>query len=252
MHLSIHIERTGGTSLQAEYEKLYGANHVLVYSVLAGKLLRISDIPISPSNETLSKAKVFVERTVILKTFYRLYLSIIDKSQDVLPWIELDEIPEDAAVIHGHFTPELFAELLPTSFTTVVLREPLARMISQYRHWQRAGDNMGFRVEIPDTNGMTFEKYAFRDELINFQTRALGSMSLEEFDLVGVTSKLDKFVARLKGKPTLEDYKIAHVNYMGNKPDYEELGITPKMIERFKEANAEDYKNYQKAMELAG
>ena len=84
MHLSIHIERTGGTSLQAEYEKLYGANHVLVYSVLARKLLRISDIPISPSNETLSKAKVFVERTAILKTFYRLYLSIIDKSQDVL------------------------------------------------------------------------------------------------------------------------------------------------------------------------
>ncbi len=252
MHISIHIERTGGTSLHSEYEKLYGPEHVLIYSVLTGKLLRASDMPVSPANESLSKAKAFVERTAILKIFYRLYLSIVDKFQNAFPWLELDEIPEDIAVIHGHFSPDLFAELIPTSFTSVVLREPLGRMISQYRHWQRAGGDMGFRIKVPDDPDMTFEEYAFREAFTNFQTRALGSMSLDEFDLVGITSQLDKFVARLKGELITEDYEAVHVNYMGNKLDYEELGITPEMVERFKEVNAEDYENYRRAVELGG
>lgn len=252
MHISVHIERTGGTSLVAEFEELYGAEHVLVYSALTNKLVRLSDIPVSPADETLSKVKAFIERTAILSFFYRIYMGVVEKFKNVVPWIELDQIPEDAAVIKGHFPPDLFEELLPTAFTSVVLREPLARMISQFRHWQRAGGDMGFREEVPFDPDMTFEEYALHEEFTNFQTHALGTMPLEEFDLVGTTSQLNKFVARLKGNPITEDYQVTHVNQMGYEPDYEELGITPEIVERFKAVNAEDYENYRLALEMGG
>ncbi|MBS1249538.1 MAG: hypothetical protein MAG431_01118 [Chloroflexi bacterium] len=252
MHISVHIERTGGTSLVAEFEEIYGAEKILIYSTLTKKLVRLSDIPVSPASESLSKVKAFIERTAILSFFYRIYLSVVDNINGVVPWIELDEIPDDAAVIKGHFRPDLFAELIPSSFTSVVLREPLTRMISQYRHWKRAGGDMGFRVEIPYDPEMTFEEYAFREELANFQTRALGMMKVDEFDLVGITSNLDKFVARLKGLPLQENFEATQVNYIGHEADYEELGITPQIIEKFKEFNAEDYENYQKAVEMGG
>ena len=76
-------------------------------------------------------------------------------------------------------------------------------------------------------------------------------MTLDEFDLVGITPRLDKFVAQIIKKPAQANFKATQINYIAHKPNYEELGITPQMIERFKEVNAEDYENYRWAVELS-
>jgi len=251
MHLSIHVERTGGTSLLAEYEKFYGSDRVLLYSADRDQVIRASDIPISPANESLSKLKALLERTIIVRFIYRLYVSFVKNSDDVLLWHSINDIPKNVDVIHGHYRPDRFTELIPVSFTSIVLREPLERMVSQYLHWQRAGGNMGFRIRIPYDSEMPFEEYAFQEEFTNFQTRALGSMDLNDFDLVGITPRLDRFIAWIIKKPFLEDFEVTKVNYLAHKPKYKELGITPYMIEKFKEINAEDYQNYRKAVELA-
>ncbi|RLD06804.1 MAG: hypothetical protein DRI56_07540 [Chloroflexota bacterium] len=251
MHLSIHIERTGGTSLLAELQKFYGIDRIMVYSADRDKIIRMNHIIISPANESLTKIKAFLEHTKIIAFIYQLYASFLKKSDDVLPWHDPEDVPDNVDAIQGHFTPDRFAKLLPTSFVSVVLRDPLERIISQYLHWRRAGGNMGFRVEVPYNPKMTFEEYAFRDEFTNFQTRALGSMKLEDFDLVGITPRLNNFVARIIGKSDEKDFHATQMNYIGQKPKYEDLGITPETIERFKRINDEDYKTYQKAIELA-
>lgn len=252
MHLSIHIERTGGTSLLGELEAFYGPERILIYSASKDKLMRMSDIPVSPANESLSKIKAFIERTKFLSFIYQLYMTVLRKSDDVFTWYDPENIPNDVDAIQGHFSPDRFSQLLPTAFTSVVLRDPLERMISQFLHWQRAGGDMGFRVAIPYDPEMTFEEYAFQEELINFQTRALGSLAIDDFDLVGITPRLDRFVAKIIGKPHQEEFQSTQVNYMGQKPKHKELGITPALIKKFKKVNAEDYKNYQRAIALSG
>jgi hypothetical protein len=187
-----------------------------------------------------------------MRLVYHWYLDIVTRDRDFFKWIDPDDIPADTAAIHGHYMLSQFEDQFENPFTSVVLREPLDRMVSQYLHWCRAGGNVGWRIDIPYDKNMTFEEYAFRQEFNNFQTKLLDRKSLHEYDLVGVTQGIDRFVARLRGEPDEEMEEIADVHGVANKPKYIELGLNEALIERFTHCNAEDYKNYHLAKKLAG
>lgn len=250
-HISIHIERTAGTSLLSELGELYGPENVLVYKAGKDKLIRLSDIPISPVSKGVHYIKSFLEGTPLLRFIYRSYLKIVRNSDDILHWIDPGNLPDDFTAIHGHFKADRFDDLIPDPYLTVIMREPLQRMVSQYLHWRRAGGNLGWRVDIPFKENMTFEEYALRDEFRNFQTQSFAGKRLDQFDLVGVTHCFDKFVAHLRGKDTTISKEIADLNGVTDKPKYRQLGITKNLVKKFKRYNTLDYRNYHIAHKLA-
>jgi len=252
IHLSIHIERTAGTTLMGALETLYGAEHVLLYKAGKDKFIRMSDVPVfSPANPLLNKVKNAFEGTPVLHFFYTIYIKFVQRSDKLLPWIDLGAIPEDIAALHGHFELDQVENHFENPYTTVILREPLERMVSQFLHWRRTGGRPGWRVSVPFDESITFEEYAFRQEFANYQTQALGGKSAAEIDLVGITRHTDAFIRAILGKKN-QKAKVVSVNQLVNKPGYHKLGITQETIARFRDANALDYRNYQLATERVG
>jgi hypothetical protein len=252
IHLSIHIERTGGTTLMGALETLYGAEHVLLYKAGKDKFIRMSDVPVlSPAHPLLNKIKNAFEGTPVLHFFYTIYIKFVQRSDKLLPWIDLDAIPEDIAALHGHFELDQVESRFENPYTTVILREPLERMVSQFLHWRKTGGRPGWRVSVPFDEKITFEQYAFRSEFANYQTRALGGKSVAEIDLVGITPYTNAFIKALLGKKN-KRAKIISVNQLMHKPGYRKLGITQQMVERFRDVNALDYRNYELATERVG
>ncbi|MEA3349485.1 MAG: hypothetical protein U9Q82_02560 [Chloroflexota bacterium] len=249
IHLSIHIERTGGTTLLAELEKFYGPKNILIYKAGIGKFIRLSDIPVSPANIALQKGKSLLEGTKLLHFIYKFYVRFVNRSNDVLKWIEPDDLPNDFIAIHGHFKLDQVEHLVENPYITAIFRHPLERMVSQFLHWRRAGGLLGWRVEVPFDENISFVEYAFREEFANFQTQAIGNNSVDEIDLIGITPYTDRFIAKIKGKNT-NNSCVTRVNEIVNKPGYKKLGITKAIVKRFKDFNARDYENYERAIQL--
>lgn len=251
IHLSIHIERTGGTTLIGALEEIYGAENVLLYKAGKDRFIRMSDVPmLSPAHPLLNKIKNTFEGTPVLHLFYTIYIKFVQRSDNLLPWINLEEIPDDIAALHGHFELDQVENHFKNPYTTVIFREPLERMVSQYLHWRRTG-GPGWRVSVPFEQAISFEEYAFRDKFANYQTRALGGKNLADIDLVGVTRHADAFINTIKGQKG-NGTKIVRVNQLADKPGYRQLGITPAMDDRFQKVNALDYQNYEQALARTG
>lgn len=247
IHIHCHIERTAGTSLIGEFQKIYGAKNVLLYKTQREELVRLSDIPISPASPVISWVKTTFGGTPVLKGLYTLYIKSTEWNIGFIKWVDPNRVPENTKVISGHFGPNKFSHI-KNSFNSVVLRDPLERMVSQYFHWKRSG-GPGWRLEYPYKDE-GFAKYALWEGHNNFQTKTLDGWSLEDFDLVGVTKDLDIFIARLKDDEGAL-LKVRHANKTRRKPNFKKLGIDKAFIEKFKKLNEEDYKNYQLALKLA-
>lgn len=248
VHLSIHIERTAGTSLLAELVKEYGADRTLIYQPQTDRLLRVSDIPISPASKFLNNLKYKLEGTLLLRTIYNWYDKVVKWDKAVFKWISPEKIPEETAAIHGHFSPQRFRGLVENPMMTVVLRDPLERMISHYFHWKRTGGKAGWRIETPFDPSLGFVQFARREEMHNFQSKVLAGKKLQDFDYVGVTKNLDYFLGKIRGN---NHGKAPNMHSVAKKPKYAELGITEGFIKKFKKYNAKDYKNYSLATQLA-
>jgi len=248
VHLSVHIERTAGTSLLAELVKEYGADRTLIYQPQTDRLLKVSDIPISPASKFIHNLKHRLEGTFLLRAIYNGYDKVVKWDKAVFKWISPEKIPEETAAIHGHFSPQRFNGLVENPMTTVVLRDPLERMISHYSHWKRTGGKAGWRIETPFDQSLGFVEFALREEMRNFQSKVLAGKKLQDFDYVGVTKKLDCFLGKIRGNG---HGKAPNMHSVANKPKYAELGITEEFIKKFKKYNARDYKNYLLATQLA-
>ena len=233
-------------------ETLYGAERVLLYKAGKDKFIRMSDVPmLSPAHPLLNKIKNTFEGTPVLHFFYTVYIKFVQRSDNLLPWIDLEAIPDDIAALHGHFELDQVEGYFENPYTTAILREPLERMVSQFLHWRRTGGRPGWRVSVPFDESITFEQYAFRQEFANYQTRALGGKSAAEIDLVGITRYTDAFIKVLLGKRNRKA-KVVSVNQLVNKPGYHKLGITHEMMALFRDINALDYRNYELAKERVG
>lgn len=166
------------------------------------------------------------------------------------------KIPTNCSIIHGHFVADHFDDVISNPFRTVVLRDPLDRMISHFKYWKEAKGVTNHRIDIPFDINMTFIDFQSSQCLQNFQSSALGSLSINDFDLVGVTQKLPNFVNNfvkrcpIQGRVTTED--LRKLNSSPGKTDYHQFGIDVNFIKKFKCANELDYMNYNRALEMNG
>lgn len=128
---SVHVPRTGGSSLRKFWIDLYGPEKVLLYSRETERFHRAED------DGMLSRANpvLYFLRDIMvacnLNRFYRLIRDLDYQRRRVKEYSGGDY--SEFRVIHGHFPPVLITDLVKgdVSFVTVI-RDPLERTLSAY------------------------------------------------------------------------------------------------------------------------
>jgi hypothetical protein len=249
VHISVHIEGTTNSSFLSELGNIYGTEHVLVYKLSQKRFHRLSDLPHNPAASLIKIGKDLLENAPIIS-------HIIPENGERAPSPEggyrRKELPPDTAVVHGHFTPSLFRGIFDNPFISILLRDPLERMITLFEEWQAKTGDVEWRSTVPYKKGIQFKEFALRDEFINFQSKSLGSKRLGDYDLVGVTDCQAGFLAQLRNKDWTGYVNPSPAGYPLEKPRYKNLGIDEEFLAQFQTSHQMDYAIYQQAKEFMG
>src|SRR3989344_5657859 len=194
--VSVHIEKTAGSSIGQLLVKKYGKEGILRYDAVSDTIIRLSD-RIVPSDSSVHKLGELLVGIWGMKPFLQLGQLVvrnIDRTKQHKP----EEIPTGFAVLTGHFRAERFIGILPPEEFryTSVLREPLARMWSHYQHWNRTCGIPRFRVRPTYNPDMRFEDFAMLPEMAGYQAKALGE-NTEEFSNIGVVDHLMSYLEEM-------------------------------------------------------
>ncbi len=249
VHVNVHIEGTTNSSFLAELGNIYGPDRVLVYKLPQKRFIRLSDIPHKPTQSLLKMGKDLL----VNAPFFN--YSSSDENNDPTDknlWFKRKELPADTTAVYGYFTPSLFKGIIENPFFSIILKDPLERMISLYKEWNNTKGIAGWRVNIPFDKDLLFVDFAVEERFCNFQSKCLGSKRLGDYDLVGVAECQAGFIAQLKN--------INWKGYVNHKPSliqldlpkYKNLGITSDFLKHFQKLNHMDYSIHQQAKEFMG
>jgi hypothetical protein len=247
VHVSVAIEGTTNSSFLAELGQIYGPEHVLVYKFSGRKFIRLSEFPYSPAQTILMKGKEILGNT----PFFNQNNNDPEKDGGER-WYDRRDLPENTAAVHGPFTPEIFKGIFENPFISIMLKDPLERMITLFEEWTVSKGEVDWRVSIPYDKSLKFAEFALEEDFINFQSKCLGSKRLGDFDLVGISICQDGFIAQLKNKDWTGFLDQNSQSIQFNKPRYRNLEITPEFLEQFQGAHQLDYSIYQQAKEFMG
>lgn len=249
VHVSVQIEGNTNTSFLNDLGNIYGAERVLVYKVSLKRFVRLSELPQSPTSSLLRIGKGLLENTPFFNN------NSDEKEQESTEqkkFYARKELPADTAVVHGQFTPSLLKGIFDNPFISIILKDPLERMISLYEDWKSLKGETDWRINIPYDKDLLFTDFVYQDGFLNFQSKCLGNRRLGDYDLVGVAECQPGFIAQLKNKDWTGYIKQKSTGYQLDKPRYKNLGITSEFLENFQIANQMDYSIHQQAKEFIG
>lgn len=248
LHLSIHIENTTGSSFVAQLGKLYGPDCLFLYDNQSETFTRLSDAPVTIGQNVLKTGRDLLEKAPLVNKL----IPGPEAGSSSLEGYPLNELPEEAAAVHGHFTPDLFDGAVESTLLTIVLREPLERMVRQYRDWVRREGRVDWRIPLAYDPDLTFREFAFLKAYRNYQSKYLGDKRLGDFDVVGVLDQLEIHLCQIRGEDwsqvPIQNKKAGYGRFLKDK----KLGLTPELIEEFKEYHLKDYAIYNQAKEFMG
>ncbi len=250
VHINVQIEGTTNSSFLAELGNIYGAERVLVYKLPQKRFIRLSDLPSNPAQSLLKIGKDLLGST----PFFNHSLdrsSEPEKSEQDL-WYPRKKLPPDTAAVIGFFTPSLFTGVLENPFISIILKDPLERMITLYDEWKNNKGDVDWRTKVPFDPELPFIDFAVQNGFANFQSKCLGNRRLGDFDLVGIAECQAGFIAQLKNKDWTGFVNPKPSGFQIEKPKYRRLGITPDFLDQFQALNQMDYAIYQQAKEFMG
>ena len=248
IHINVQIEGVTDSSFLSELGNIYGPEHVLVYKVAQKRFVRLSDLNTFPGYSLLKIGKEILGSTPIFNNF----TGDDSESADMEQTYSRSELPPDTAAVCGHFTPSLFKGMIDNPFVSIILRDPLERAITLYDQWRELEGETDWRFSLPFDPGLDFPTFATEEDMVNFQSKSLGSKRLGDFDLVGVAECLPGYIAQLKNKKWTGYLDQVNEGYRLHKPRYKKLGIDSDFLEKFKELNEIDYAIHQQAKEFIG
>ncbi len=248
VHVSVQIEGNTNSTFLNELGNIYGPDRVLVYRVSLKRFVRLSDFPQSPTSSLLKIGKGLLGS----KSLFNNNAGENDPKSSQQNLYARKELPLDTAAVHGQFTPSLFRGIFDNPFISIILKDPLERMITLYEEWKQAKGETDWRINIPFDKNLLFSDFVYQDGFLNFQSKCLGSRRLGDYDLVGLSECQPGFIAQLKNKDWSGYIKQNSTDYQLEKPRYKNLGITSDFVEEFKIANQMDYSIHQQAKEFIG
>ncbi len=249
VNVSVHIEGNTNSSFLNDLGDIYGAERVLVYKVSLNKFIRLSDLPQTPTSSLLKMGKGLLENSPFFN--HNVNDNDPDASEQKTLFTRMD-LPDDTAAVHGHFTPSHFKGIFDTPFISIVLKDPLERLVSLFEEWKSVKGDTDWRINIPYNKNLSFTDFVYQDGFLNYQSKSLGNRRLGDYDLVGVAECQPGFIAQLKNKDWAGYTKQKSSGYQLDKPRYKNLGITSKFVENFQIANQMDYSIHQQAKEYIG
>jgi hypothetical protein len=218
--ISIHIPKTAGRSWQAQLASEFGP-----------RLL-------------LDKEFEKVDSIETYKEIFQAYAPQLDTGEKA-PKDGLreqrDELMRDYDIIHGHFVADKYTDIFPTTHFVAIFRDPYQQMVSAYHYIKREA-------------GELFQKYnptlpQFIALLSNMQSPFLGSISLEQLAMVGITEQYERSVALFEaifGKKISHDLKRENTNPERQGDAYE---ISAEIKEAVDHYCANDVALYRRAQE---
>lgn len=234
---SVHIPRTGGSSVRKFWLDLYGPDKVWLYSIDTGGFHSpVEDGIFSRGNPTLYFIRDILA-TARLSRLYRLINQIAYQRREAKKSIDL---PPDFRVVHGHFSPDFIMNKAGGIRLVTVIRDPLERTLSGYFFLRNLEPVEDKRMPPWYKRGMSFEEFAFSKEMVNYQTKFLGDHNLSIFDLVGTTDQLECFCRFFNPRGGVG---VSRLN-SSNRP---RICLTEDFLSCFRDTYSLDYNLYETA-----
>jgi hypothetical protein len=159
--VSIHIPKAAGQSFRVRLLSTFGSRALFDYGDWVGY-----DTPQIVARRELRKAAMRARR---------------------------DELLRDYDVIHGHFAPDKYVGLFPTTRFAAFFRDPYQQAVSHYQFMLRHPEIDHPAVKILHETRMSVREFiaAFPD----IQSRLLGHLTLDDLAMVGLMERYERGVA---------------------------------------------------------
>jgi hypothetical protein len=163
MILSVHVPKTAGNSLRECLAAKFGDRMMRDYGDWAG-----CDVPEAHARRAA--------RTAALRA-------------------RGPELLEKYDVIHGHFIADKYAGLFPKAEYVAFFRDPYQQALAHYYFLLRNPQRDHIEERILHEQRMSLHDYLEWSAFHNQQTQYLGSLSLEDFSMVGLSSEFPHSLA---------------------------------------------------------
>ena len=248
IHVSVQIEGATNSAFLNDIGGIYGPEHVMVYKVSTKKFIRLSDLSLSPGVTLINKGRELLGSSSLFQSRITEGSSIEEEQQ----LYTRSELPPDTRAVLGHFTPNFFKGILDNPFISIIIKDPLERMIDLYNEWLEVKGSTDWRIHVPYDPSLEFREFTEMDDMVNYQSISLGSRRLGDYDLVGVAECQPGFIAQLKNRDWSGYTKLENNGYQLDKPRYRKLEIDDDFLKWFKSINELDYAIYQQAKSFIG
>lgn len=237
-YISVHIPKTGGTSLREAFIEAFSAENTYFFYPSMGGVYR-SDIQqeqivsFNPNNQGLKD--LIVNTKIGNRLYQKIYRRIISQTKPKMT------LPEGGSVLHGHFSPSRVE--VNDGFLITVLREPLERTKSHYKWMINAKKQ---NIESPATHwfdpNMSFEEFAQNERMLNFQTKWVED-NWGIFHTIGITNNLDKYFAQIA--PSGSNVAVKRLNCSDPRIVIETSDV---FANKFRQINKNDYAIYKETL----
>jgi hypothetical protein len=212
MILSLHVPKAAGNSFRQLLQAGYGDRLMLDYGDWAG-----FKVP-----EALERCRI---RTAQMRQ-------------------QRDELLAKYDIIHGHFLTDKYLGLFPVEDFVAFFRDPYQQAVSHYCFLVRNPQREHLEEKMLHEAKMTLLDYLEWDAFQDHQTQYLGSISIDDLAMVGLSEEFYRsvdlfnstFGSRLRGESFL------NVNPDHQGPDYKIDEDVRKAVEKYRPADIETYR----------
>ena len=158
------------------------------------------------------------------------------------------ELLEKYDIIHGHFVADKYAGLFPSARYVAFFRDPYQQAVAHYYFLKRNPQRPHPEEKILHEQKMTLHEYLEWDAFHNQQSQYLGSMSIDDFEMVGLSNQFPQSLAMFNAifGVQLGEQRFSNVNTEASGP-YE---ISPGVKRAIDTYRAQDIELYRRAVEI--